>query len=345
MCCSAQGCAPPKTAIPAQKCGPLVHTSETTVGNASQSTLRRSRAILQIARQSSAIKLYEHLACGFESRRLEELKRCRKVGYFVRHKETGLVRLALDSCKLRWCALCGSARVSWITHAVSEWLANRDRPKFVTLTIKHSAADLKFQIDCLYRFFRTLRHRPDFCSHVRGGIWFFQIKKSDNDGLWHNHLHCVVDSNYYWHKELSHTWCQVSHGSFIVKINEIKDPGKVANEVARYAACPCDLPKLELEDIVTVFHALHGRRICGAWGTAKGVPLKPPKDEHPELWENIGSQAVVRGLSETDPNARAILKACQYHTVLDAGITCRFTDDFLDNNLAHIHRLETESYG
>ncbi|MBA7707354.1 hypothetical protein ES703_116226 [subsurface metagenome] len=73
--------------------------------------------------------------------------------------------------------------------------------------------------------------------------------------------------------------------------------------------------------------------------------MKPPKDEHPELWENVGSTSVVRGLRPTDPNARAILEACQNHTVLEAGIDCRLTDDFIEDNLAHFHRLETENYG
>ncbi|MBA7580195.1 hypothetical protein ES708_22086 [subsurface metagenome] len=336
---------PSKTAIPTQKRPPLVHTSETTVDFAARASLRAKFALSQRVRQSSAIELYSHLAFGFESRRLEELKRCRKVGWFVRHKETGLVRLALDRCNLRWCALCGSARVSWITWTVSEWLANRDRPKFVTFTIKHSDADLGFQISCLYQFFRNLRLRPEFCAHVRGGIWFFQIKKSDRDGLWHNHFHCVIDSKFYPHEELSSTWCQVTHGSRVVDIRVVRQPGKTANEVARYAACPCDLSKLELEDRVTAYHGLHGRRICGTWGTAKGVPLKPPKDEHPELWENVGSRTVVRELRFSDSKAKAILDAWQNHTVLEAGVNCRLTDDFIENNLAHLRKLEVQNYG
>lgn len=335
----------PKTAISAQNQAPLVHTSETTLRNASRASLRAKFVRSQRARQSSAIELYSHLACGFENKQLEHLRRCRKIGWFERHKETGLVRLALDSCKLRWCALCGSARVSWITWTVSDWLANRNRPKFVTLTIKHSSADLGYQISCLYQFFVNLRRRPDFCTHVRGGIWFFQIKKSDRDGLWHNHFHCVIDSTFYPHEQLSSTWCQVTHGSKVVDIRVVRYPGKTANEVARYAACPCDLSRNSLDDNVTVYHALHGRRICGTWGTAKGVPLKPPKDEHPELWENVGSESVVRGLRPTDPNARAILYACQNHTVLSAGTNCRLTDDFIENNLAYVHKLEAESYG
>ncbi len=222
---------------------------------------------------------------------------------------------------------------------------NRDRPKFVTFTIKHSDAELQFQIDCLYRFFRCLRRLPDFRTRVRGGIWFFQIKKSDRDGLWHNHFHCVVDSSFLNHSEFSRMWEKVTHGSTVVDIRAVRHPGKTANEVARYASCPCDLSKLNLDDRVTVYHALHSRRICGTWGTAKGVTLKPPKDDHPNLWENVGSRTVVRELRFSDPNARAILEAWQNHTPLQVDVNCRVTDDFIENNLNHFYKTREESYG
>lgn len=114
-------------------------------------------------------------------------------------------------------------------------------------------------------------------------------------------------------------------------IRIIRNPGKAANEVARYAACPCDLSKNTLDNNVNVLRAMHGRRICGAWGTAKGVTLKPPRDEHPELWENIGSRSVIRELRNTDPRARAIYEAWHDRTVLEEGVNCLMVDDWIDD--------------
>lgn len=310
----------------------------------------RTQRISQANRQVAAVGLYQHLESDIESRlyhghrdeayrRSGKVAACRKTQWFTRHKETGLVRLAYESCKQRWCPLCGSAKVSWITFTVSEWLANRNQPKFATFTIKHNEADLDEQLTSLTRNFYNLRRRPEFRKRVRGGIWFFQIKKSAADNLWHNHYHSVIDSDYFPQAELSQMWERVTHDSRIVDIRIIREPGKVANEVARYAACPCDLSKNTLQDNVTIYEALHGKRICGSWGTAKGVTLKPPKDDHPELWENIGSRLVVCGLCHSDPNARAILDAYENQTVLEEGVTVATIEDFLDDNLSHYLNL------
>ncbi len=321
---------------------PLVHTLETTRHSPLQPNQRSSRAKSQVSRQASAVELYKYLEYYPDSDKLTALKRCRKIGYFVRHKETGRVRLALNNCKLRWCALCGSAKVSWITFTVSGWLANRHRPKFATFTLKHTDEDLGFQIQQLYRFFVNLRKLAGFRSKVRGGIWFFQIKLSVNDGLWHNHLHCVIDSSYFPQGELSSFWSRITEGSTVVDIRIIQDPDKAANEVARYAACPCDLSKNSLEQNREIYHALHSRRICGAWGTAKGVQLKPPKDEQPDLWENVGSRSVVVELRNSDPCARAIYQAYVQHTYLEPDVNCRSFDNWLDDDFQN-YLAEKES--
>jgi hypothetical protein len=227
---------------------------------------------------------------------------------------------------------------------VSEWLVTLDRPKFITLTIKHSEADLAWQLKCLYRFFRTLRRHPDFCAHVRGGIWFFQIKLGEKDHLWHLHFHCVVDASFFPQDELSRLWKRITHGSPIVDIREIRQPGKTANEVARYAACPCDLSRNKLEDNVTLYHALFGKQICGTWGTAKGVPMKPPKDEDNHKWERLAGKSLILELRKTDPNARAILEAWQNNTPLDADVRIVFTDDVVEVDGEYRRGVEGENH-
>lgn len=335
-----QGCVPIETAFLASEPPPLVHTLETTDVSPSQATHRPSRGILQEARQSRAIELYELQDYNPKNSRADKLRSCRKVAWFARHRETGQVRLCLSSCKLRWCVLCASARISWITYAVSKWLANRDRPKFATYTLQHSSAELDDQVTWLYRFFRRLRQRSDYTAHVRGGIWFFHIKKSRDDGLWHPHIHSVLDSSYFWREDHSRLWLSVTGNSMVADIRKIDQPGKAANEVARYAACPCDLTKNSADDNVTLYKALHGKRICGTWGTAKGVPMKPPKDEHPELWENIGGRSVVLFLRDSDPNARAILEAFESGTSLAAGVTVTYADFEIDYVLSLNRTIE-----
>jgi len=308
-----------------------VHTSETTGKNASTGSLAAKFARSFACRQSKAIELYEHLDYSPENSRAARLRKCRKVAWFSRHKVTGEVRLCFDCCKLRWCVHCGSARISWMTFAASSWLHTLDRPKFVTLTLRHSNSNLTWQIMNLYRFFRALRKRPDWKLYVQGGIWFFQIKKSDPSGQWHTHIHCLLDAYYYPQYELREAWRKVTGGSFIVDIRPIHNPKKASNDAARYAACPADLSELDIDEALDVYHALHGRQLCGTFGTAKGVPLKPPKDEHPELWEIIGGRSLVNGLRDTDDNAKAILYAYHTNTPLAEGVNISCVENFLDN--------------
>jgi len=235
--------------------------------------------------------------------------------------------------------------VSWITHSTSEWLKHLDRPKFVTFTLRHSSAELNWQISCEYNAFRNLRLNPDFKKYVQGGIWFFHIKKSETDYQWHNHLHCLFDSYYYPQNELKKAWSKVTGGSYIVDIRPIRSPKKAANDAARYAACPCNVTDLTHDELLEVYYALHGRRICGAFGTAKGVPLKPPKLEHPEQWENVGSITAVNGLRYESAEARAIYDAEWFGTPLPAGITVTRIDNFMDNFESRFPVVFGDGYG
>ncbi len=347
---------PTKTAILAQKRPPLVHTSETTGNCRKFCTHRPSRYKSQLARQAAAIEYYKHQENDPESeyfhgdhslgyRRSEKLRHCRKSGYAGRHKETGLVRQCLDSCKLRWCALCGAALVSWRSYVCSECMARWSRPRVATFTLEHSEDELVWQIKCLYRSFRNLRRLPRFRKYVQGGLWFPHIKRSSRDGLWHSHLHVPFDGIRYPHDELVEDWCKVTRGSTIVYLQEIQDPGKVANDVVRYSANPCDWSKLSLEDRDAVRRACHGRQMCGAWGTAKGVPLQPPKSNDKEMLENVGSISAVLELRNLNPNARAIYEAIVNQTYLPPGICLRFTDDIVERGGYYQRAVEGADYG
>lgn len=318
--------------------------------------LRAKFARSQLARQTAAIDYYEHCENDPESeyfhgdhslgvRRSEKLRKCRKNGYYGRHKETGLVRQCRDSCKLRWCSRCGAALVSWRSYICSECMARWNRPRVATFTLEHSDTELGFQISCLNRHFRNLRLRKNFRKYVKGGMWFPHIKRSSKDGLWHPHLHVPFDGIRYPHAELSADWCQVTHGSTIVYLQEVRDLGNVANDVVRYSANPCDWSKLSLKDRDTVLHACHGRQMCGAWGTAKGVPLKPPKHNDRDVIENVGAIGAVLELRNKDLNARAIFEAEVNQTYLPPGVHLRFTDDVIERDGYYQRAVEGVDYG
>lgn len=301
---------------------PLVHNKETTAQfdpiPSYGESLRHSCYPAYLA----AERVYSQLDEGKDRQRTWRLRYCRGMAWFYRHIETGEVRVGSNACHLRWCPVCSQSRRNYIAHSVAEWLGIASHPKFLTLTLKHTEAPLDFQVQQLYSFFRELRRRKEFKRCVTGGIWFFQIKKSKTDNLWHPHLHCIITGFYLQQRKLSQMWSQITYGSHIVDIRSIRDPQAAANDAARYAASPGSLVDLSHSDGCELVEAMNGRRICGTWGTGRVVSLRPAKQTDKDKWENIGSWDIILNTRESDPNARTILNAWKDKKPLEAGIDC-----------------------
>jgi len=261
----------------------------------------------------------------------DDIRTCRTGCWLVRHKDSGLVRLATNGCGLRWCPKCAEARLRYLGYSIGTWCEDIDRPKLLTLTLKHTSSPLLDQHKYLHKCFRKLRRFKEFRSHVRGGIWCDHVKKSDNDDLWHPHIHCIIDADFYPHRMLKRTWRKVTHSSSIVDIRPISDTVGAAYDVARYATNPCHQAQLSSADRVTAYYALEGRRLCGTWGTARGISLKPGRMIDKEMWQNVGSLSVVQAFYFQDPSARAIGDALIKGVPLAAGVTMNRMDAVIDN--------------
>jgi len=278
---------------------------------------------------AAALRIYTILDGGPENGRAQRLQDCRQNAWFSRHKVSGEVRVASSACSLRWCPVCRNARRNFMTHTIAEWIVGSDHPKLVTLTLKHTQAPLYHQIDHLYKFFRTLKRRKDFRNAVSGGVWFFQITQSKTDGTWHPHIHAIITGKYLPKRRLSRMWSQVTYGSFVTDIRAVHDPQGVATDVARYATSPCDLSNLAPDDAIEVVESLHGRRICGKWGTANVIQMRPDYKGEKGKWESLGSWSYVMNLLEHDQNAKAIVFSWKTGKPLEAGINCRKYEDFV----------------
>lgn len=250
--------------------------------------------------------------------RLEQFTACRSSAWFVRHDDTHEVRVASKRCGLRWCPLCIKTRKFIISNQVAGWLKTLDRPKFFTLTLKHSDDPLYDQIGRLYQCFRNLRRWPAWKKHVRGGVWFFQVKRSDRDNRWHPHIHIAVDGGYFSQTYLSEMWLTVTGNSSIVDVRPIHDSKKAADYVARYSAAPCKLTDLDTISAVEVFDAMHGRRIVGKFGSAANLQLSPKKPDDWAKWTDLHGFGYVSSHRDVDPVCAEIWeswrsgRACTY---------------------------------
>ena len=71
--------------------------------------------------------------------RTGQLCTCRTGAWFVRNKETGVVRVQSNACRLRWCPMCSKQRSMHITQVVTTWLKSVKAPKILTLTLNTTA--------------------------------------------------------------------------------------------------------------------------------------------------------------------------------------------------------------
>ena len=167
--------------------------------------------------------------------------------------------------------------------------------RFLTLTLKHSNTPLKDQIDRLLRSFLVLRRRSEWKQNVRGGAAFLEVKVSDKDGLWHPHLHILIEGRWWDTKEISKAWHAVTGDSTIVDITR----PRVIEDVCAYAVGYCTKtvhPSVfhdasRLDEAVA---SLRGRRMCTTFGTWRGTELEPTESDT-RVWLCLGRlETVIR---------------------------------------------------
>jgi len=78
--------------------------------------------------------------------------------------------------------------------------------------------------------------------------------------------------------------------------------------------------------------AMHGRRICGTWGTGRAVSLRPKPIEDRYMWMGVGSWQSVMADYKKNRNAQAILFAWKNNQALPEGIEYFPEDRFRRDN-------------
>lgn len=232
-----------------------------------------------------AQRLYEFIGARDNECRFVRLRECRKRAWFAIDRESMTIKLLSNACKLRWCPICQSATRACVASQSSVWFQTVRRPKFLTLTLKHSDATLTDQIDRLYKCWRKFRLSALVKKQTRGGIWFFQIKETQPSGTWHPHIHVLLDMNYIPQRALSDLWLKITGDSTVLDIRAIHSEKKAIDYVSRYAGNPIELSDITFEQSIEVYDALHNRRLCGTYGSARSVRLRPQRPSDGGDWQ------------------------------------------------------------
>lgn len=287
---------------------PSLDNHSTTAQFSSKGNFREQSLQLVDVLHQRTLRVYQHIAerGGHNLRR--QYERCRTDAWVVQHEDTLELRVASRKCNQRWCAMCQKTKRWIIMNAVTEWAEKKDHVKFVTLTLKSSADTLESQVSRLYDSFRRLRNSKVWRQSVRGGVWFFQLTVNRSTGMWHPHLHILVDSDYIRQRALSNRWLDITCDSKIVDIRKVHKVEDAAEYVARYATSPGDLLKCSVAEGAVMMIGLKGRRLCGSFGNAKGISLRPRAGDDHSKWRKVLSWFAVNVGAQFDPMIELIMK-------------------------------------
>jgi Replication protein/Transposase zinc-binding domain len=269
-----------------------------------ESVARHSRtAAWRLAAYHALEKIHEG------ERAMERFANCGSCAWLETTEARDDIRTVCNKCRHRWCPQCSSEKGALIARNITEQLQGRS-VRFVTFTLRHSRTALRDQIDRLYRSFAALRRRAPWRAHVEGGAAFFEGKISERDGLWHPHLHVLVEGTFFDQRDIAREWHAVTGDSSIVDIRSLGNDGGAAKYIAKYVAKPAHEGVYSQPDkLQELMVALRGRRLCLAFGTWRGWQiLKPKKD--PRKWRAIAPLAdLAQRAAAGEPEAARFLDA------------------------------------
>ena len=278
-----------------------VHTHSTTQPDVPIGDFRAASVNLVALLHRRLVAVYRHIKAGGGHDLEKQYSRCRTDAWVVQHEDTLELRIASRKCNQRWCPMCQKTKRWIITDSVKVWAAKQKHLKFLTFTLKSTADSVEDQTTRLYKSFIKLRRTAFFKNKVSGGVWFFQMTVNKSSGLWHPHIHVLVDADYIPKRMLKAAWLKITLDSYVVDIRKVSNPEKAAEYVARYATIPADLLSCTVAQGSALVIGLKGRRMCGCFGSARGMALRPRAQDEPYSWRKVMSYFCMSVGSKLDP--------------------------------------------
>lgn len=267
----------------------------------------------------NAYELYQMSTGGLASKHTKRLEMCGSSAMFLRHKETGKIKVASSACHLRFCPICAKKRAGEVTERITKWLETTENARLITLTIKHSRKPLREQLDYLIASWRKLYKSESWRYWVSAGVWVIQVTYNRKRSEWHPHLHILTVGKFYPQEILKKDWKRASGGSFIVDIRGLGQAKEAAKYVGRYVGRACnlsDVPKVRWKEL---YWSLNGKRLFGEFGTGKGDERLLARVKRSDLdeWEKLGFFKDIVKSIPFDPASRAIMHAWQSGKALE----------------------------
>jgi len=215
------------------------------------------------------------------------LANCCSTALIAQEEASGKVWPWLARCGSRLCPFCGRGRARRVSLQLAAIIGQFKQPKHIILTYRSNDQPLRQQLVTLRKALCKLRRHPEWKRRVAGGVYTIEITRNPSTGLWHPHLHIVVDAEYFPQPLLAKLWADAMPEGGHVWIRQVNDTAVACNEIAKYVG---QAPRLDDWPDVAIVHfaqAVHGTRMLQCFGNAiKHAPPEPdePKAEPPDTF-------------------------------------------------------------
>lgn len=238
---------------------------------------------------------------------------------------SGTLRVVEFRCKSKLCPICSKRRAAAVFAKVGTAIRKMDSARFITLSLASSDTPLRDQLLRLRKCFAELRRRVDWKAKVKGGVYTLEITRNRKTGLWHPHLHLIVDGDFIHQSNLSEMWHQVTGDSYIVDIRKVYSAKNAAQYIAKYVSKSLETADLDDDALVEWIEQVRSIRFVQSFGNLHGVKLDDRDEENDSYVEpeRLGSmEDLAHDARRNDQEARelfAYLTAIRHRRVPHGG--------------------------
>ena len=243
---------------------------------------------------------------------------CAQGASFYIDPGTESVRPWLSRCGHRLCPFCSNARSASTTEDLTALMVEHHADRMMILTVRSCDLPLDLQVQQLLHCFKKLRARAQWKRFVDGGVYVIEITLNEKTGQWHPHLHILYKGNYYPQKQLSAMWFDITDGSNIVWVSQVRDHAGAARELAKYIGKPQRISTLTPRQIRDYAYAVKSVRMVQTFGCCHGkkpvdADIKP---EQPKTDERVRLSTLIHIARSGHAEAVVLLTwLCRKYTV------------------------------
>lgn len=171
-------------------------------------------------------------------RRASTINDCARTVTLFLHAFTGTAQRYTCRCHDRLCPYCSHQRQTRTKVRLSHVISHMTSPKHLVLTIPSQTTPLGETISNLLNTFHKLRKTPLWRNANPSGLYVLEITRNPTTGLWHPHIHAVLDSRFIPIAPLRRLWAQIWPGTEVVWIEKIRTVPQLAAELSKYVGKP-----------------------------------------------------------------------------------------------------------